>query len=163
MVVCGRTGSAPKQVGVASGVYEAHELAETVRAAEKARAAWQERSEIAERQREDWELRATTAERQREAWEERAHEAERQVGEAREQLATSAEEALRRRTRRQDSSRRCPGGSRGPSAGSARVFRSATAPLEHEHVLVRPRCDLRRTGPRASFGRTCSASQSGVM
>jgi SAM-dependent methyltransferase len=92
IVVCGATDSELRPVGIASGVYEAHELAETVRATEKVRAAWQERSELAERQREDWELRATTAERQREAWEERAHEAERQVGEAREQL-TRAEEA----------------------------------------------------------------------
>jgi ubiquinone/menaquinone biosynthesis C-methylase UbiE len=93
VVVCGRTGTGPKQVGVASGIYEAHELAGTVLAAEEARVAWQERSELAERQREAWELRATTAERQREAWEKRAHEAERQVGETREQLAR-AEEAL---------------------------------------------------------------------
>jgi SAM-dependent methyltransferase len=87
VVVCGPTGSALKPVGVASGVYEAHEMAETVRTAEKARAAWQERSEIAEREQEGWKLRATTSERQREGWEERAYEAERQIGEAREQLA----------------------------------------------------------------------------
>jgi 2-polyprenyl-3-methyl-5-hydroxy-6-metoxy-1,4-benzoquinol methylase len=93
VVVCGRTGSAPKHVGVASGVYEAHEMASEVAAGEKARAAWQERSELAERQREAWELRATTAERQREGWEERAREAERQVGETREHLARS-EDAL---------------------------------------------------------------------
>ncbi len=91
VVVCSSRGFTPKQVGVASGVHEAHELAETVRSAEKARAAWQERSELAERQREDWELRATTAEGQREAWEERAHEAERQVAEAREQMARAIE------------------------------------------------------------------------
>jgi SAM-dependent methyltransferase len=95
VVVCGSTGPTPNQVGVASGVHEAHELAETVRLGEKARAAWQERAELAERQRADWELRATTAERQREGWEERAHEAERQVSEAREQLQRT-EESLRR-------------------------------------------------------------------
>ena len=67
VVVCSSDGSAAKQVAVASGVHEAHELAEAVRSAEKARTAWQERSELAERQREDWEHRATTAERQREA------------------------------------------------------------------------------------------------
>jgi SAM-dependent methyltransferase len=93
VVVCGAVASTLKQVGVASGVYEAHKLAETVDAAEKARAAWQERSHLAERQREGWELRATTAERQREGWEKRAYEAERQVGEARGQLART-EEAL---------------------------------------------------------------------
>jgi 2-polyprenyl-3-methyl-5-hydroxy-6-metoxy-1,4-benzoquinol methylase len=105
VVVCGRPGSAPTLVGVASGVYEAHELVATVRAAATTHAALQERSEIAERerdgwelrattaerQRDGWELRATTAERQREGWEERAFEAERQVGEAREQLARTEE------------------------------------------------------------------------
>jgi ubiquinone/menaquinone biosynthesis C-methylase UbiE len=95
VVVCGRAGATLKHVGVASGVYEAHEMAVKVIVAEKARAAWQERSELAEGQRVAWELRATTAERQRGEWEARAHEAERQLGETREQLART-EEALQR-------------------------------------------------------------------
>jgi SAM-dependent methyltransferase len=84
VVVCGASDAALRQVGVASGVYEAHELVGVVRA-------WQERSSLAESQRASWEERATTAERQREAWEERAHEAERQVGEARDQLRATQE------------------------------------------------------------------------
>ena len=133
VVVCSSKGSAPKQVGVASGVHEAHELAKTVRSAEKARTAWQERSELAERQREDWEHRATTAERQREAWEERAHEAERQVGEAREQLAL-AEEAHRHAIQELVESlswRDYPGPPLGRRAPSVRL-----GAREHEHVLV---------------------------
>jgi O-antigen biosynthesis protein len=78
VVVCGTKGAVPKQVGVASGVYEAQEMAEKVSAAERTRAAWQERATFAERQREGWEQRATTAERQREGWEKRATTAERQ-------------------------------------------------------------------------------------
>jgi hypothetical protein len=88
VVVCGASKPALEQVGVASGIYEAHELAGSVRA-------WQERSSLAERQRESWEERATTAERQREAWEERAQEAERQVGETRKQLEPTQEELKR--------------------------------------------------------------------
>jgi 2-polyprenyl-3-methyl-5-hydroxy-6-metoxy-1,4-benzoquinol methylase len=87
VVVCG-SKAAPHQVAVASGIYEAHDMAGKVRA-------WQERSQIAERQRQAWEVRATTAEHQREEWERRAHEAERQVGEAREH-AKHMEEALQR-------------------------------------------------------------------
>jgi SAM-dependent methyltransferase len=88
VVVCGASKPALEQVGVASGIYEAHELAGSVRA-------WQERSSLAERQRESWGERATTAERQREAWEERAREAERQVRETRQQLERTQEELKR--------------------------------------------------------------------
>jgi 2-polyprenyl-3-methyl-5-hydroxy-6-metoxy-1,4-benzoquinol methylase len=107
VVVCGPIERAPRQVAVASGIYEANLLAAEVAKAQRERKAWQERATLAERQREGWEerattaesqreaweKRATTAERQREAWEERADEAERQVEEARRWLA-EAEQAL---------------------------------------------------------------------
>jgi SAM-dependent methyltransferase len=102
VVVCGPLDGVLRQVGVMSGVHEAHRLFTELSAwqhrsqlSEQQRADWERRATIAESQVEAWQERATTAEGQREAWEERAQEGERQLGETRERLART-EEALQR-------------------------------------------------------------------
>jgi SAM-dependent methyltransferase len=60
VAVCG-PGPRPRPLGVASGVYEAHAMAEELRA-------WPERAAEAERLADEWHARATEAERQVEEW-----------------------------------------------------------------------------------------------
>lgn len=72
VAVCGAAGETLTEMGVLTGVFEAHKLADALLEAERHVRAWVER--------------AGEAERLVNAWVERASEAERQLGEAREKL-----------------------------------------------------------------------------
>jgi SAM-dependent methyltransferase len=75
IAVCGDSQVEPRDIAVATGIFEAHKLLE-----------WVERAGEAERQLTAWTERAEEAERLVEAWNERATEAERQLQQARNKL-----------------------------------------------------------------------------
>jgi SAM-dependent methyltransferase len=76
IALCGGQRHEPADVGIATGIFEAHKLLE-----------WVERAEEAERQLAAWTERAEEAERLVGAWNERATEAERQLEQTRDKIA----------------------------------------------------------------------------
>jgi SAM-dependent methyltransferase len=92
LAICthGESPTIRADVAVLSELYEAHQLAASVRA-------WSERATTAERNQSDWEARATTAEGNQQAWEQRATTAEShaRAWQARAQEAERQNEELR--------------------------------------------------------------------